>query len=259
MKPVALALCAVVSAGRARASPANDSVAEALLRHMARGVSDARPGDWISYRTDAGNGRVSFWRFSVVGAEKDARGRDSLWIEIELGQHGDLRAPLAQIRMLVARQTGLTPEGVTRVYVALGVDRPQEISLEQLRTLLPSLPENDRGRVPGDADGAMVRPGSESRLMTHAGTLPAIPIETYRQGSLVQRIWMSHRLPLLHLAKLEMPGIGHAMEVTGFGDGARPRMTLPPDSESKVRWVEPQGRPEPPNPESLLDADARQK
>jgi len=158
LKPLALTLCAaLVSAGRVKASPANDSVAEALLRHMARGISDARPGDWISYRTDAGNGRISFWRFSVVAAEKDARGRDSLWIEIELGQHGDLRAPLAQIRMLVARQTGLTTEGVTRVYVALGVDRPQEVSPEQLRTLLPSGPEQDRIRLPSDADGATVR------------------------------------------------------------------------------------------------------
>ncbi|HXN40822.1 MAG TPA: hypothetical protein VN918_03470, partial [Myxococcaceae bacterium] len=254
-RPLALTLCALVSAGRARAGQSTDSVADALLRHMAEGVRDARPGDWISYRTDAGNGRVSFWRFSVVGAEKDARGRDSLWIEIELGQHGDLRAPLAQIRMLVARQTGLSSEGVTRVYVALGVDRPQEISPEQLRTLLPSLPESDRSLLPSDADWATVRPGSESRLMTHAGTLPAIPIETYRQGSLVQRIWISHRLPLLHLAKLEMPGIGHAMEVTGFGDGALPRMVLPPDGEAKVRRLETESRPESPNPESLLDAD----
>jgi hypothetical protein len=243
LKPLALTLCALVSAGRARAGLSTDSVAEALLRQMARGFSDARPGDWISYRTDAGNGRVSFWRFSVVGAEKDARGRDSLWIEIELGQHRDLRAPLAQIRMLVARQTGLITEGVTRVYIALGVDRPQEISPEQLRSLLPSGHEPERGGLQSDADGATVRPGTESRLMTHAGTLPAIPIETYRQGSLVQRIWMSHRLPLLHLAKLEMPGIGHAMEVTGFGKDARPRMVLPLGNESKVR-SEPEPRPE---------------
>ena len=241
MKRLALTLCALMWTGRVRASHPNDLVAEALLCHMAQGVRDARPGDWISYRTDAGNGRVSFWRFSVVGAEKDARGRDSLWIEIELGQHGELRAPLAQIRMLVARQTGLITEGVTRVYVALGVDRPQEISPGQLPAILPTGHEEDRG-LQSDAGEATVRSGTEHRLMTYAGTLPAIPIETYRQGSLVQRIWMSHRLPLLHLAKLEMPGIGHAMEVTGFGEDARPRMVLPlPANESRVRL-----EPEPP-------------
>jgi len=219
-----------------------DSAAENLVRHMAGGFSDARPGDWVSYRTDAGKGRVSFWRFSVVGAEKDALGRDALWIEIELGQHGDLRAPLAQIRMLVARRIGLVGDGVTRVFVALGVDRPQEVSPEQLGRILPPGPEQDDAPMPTDADGTTVRPGTESRLMTHAGTLPAIPTETYQRGSLVQRIWISHRLPLLHLAKLEMPGIGHAMEVTGFGGGARSRMVLPPGNDSKVR-LEPQGRP----------------
>lgn len=230
----AWALCAVASLDALAASGATDSVAQVLLRHMAQGVRDARPGDWISYRTDAGGGRVSFWRFSVVGAEKDVRGRDSLWIEIELGDHSDLRAPLAQIRMLVARETGLTAEAVTRVLVALGADQPQEISPEQLGRILQ--PEGAPARVrPEPIASETIRPGRESRLMTHAGTLSAVPIEIYRGGTLVERVWMSYRLPLLHLAKLELPGIGHVMEVRDFGFDARPRMALPAAEQAKVR------------------------
>src|SRR5262249_48973070 len=184
-----------------------DPVAQALLRHMAHGASDAKRGDWISYRTDAGGGRVSFWRLSVVGAEKDALGRDALWIEVELGQHQDLRAPLLQMKMLVAIGKGLGAEGVTRLFVAIGADPPQEISPDQLHTLWRSPPAR-----PDSSGEEIIRAREEGRLMTLAGTLPAIPIEIYHRGSLVERIWMSHRLPLLGLAKLEIPSIGHAME-----------------------------------------------
>ncbi len=207
-----------------------DPVAQALIRHMAHGASDAKRGDWISYRTDAGGGRVSFWRLSAVGAEKDALGRDALWIEVELGQHEDLRAPLLQMKMLVARGEGLAAEGVTRLFVAIGADPPQEISPDRLQTLRRSPPARPHG--PGEE---IIRTREEGRLLTHAGTLPAIPIEIYHRGSLIERIWMSHRLPLLGLAKLEMPSIGHAMEVTGFGHDAAPRMILPDGVDPKIR------------------------
>ena len=54
-------------------------------------------------------------------------------------------------------------------------------------------------------------------------------------GSLVERIWMSRRLPLLGLAKLEMPGTGYLMEVTGFGKGATARMILPEQIDRAIR------------------------
>jgi len=207
-----------------------DPVAQALIRHMAHGASDAKRGDWISYRTDAGGGRVSFWRLSVVGAEKDALGRDALWIEVELGQHQDLRAPLLQMKMLVAIGEGLGAEGVTRLFVAIGADPPQEISPDHLHTLWRSPPASAHG--PGEET---IRAREEGRLMTHAGTLPVVPIEIYHRGSLVERIWMSHRLPLLGLAKLEIPSIGHAMEVTGFGRDALPRVNLSSGGDPKIR------------------------
>ena len=207
-----------------------DPVAQALIRHMSHGASDAKRGDWISYRTDAGGGRVSFWRLSAVGAEKDALGRDALWVEVELGQHENLRAPLLQMKMLIARGEGLGADGVTRLFVAIGADPPQEISPDRLHTLWRSPPAGAHG--PGEE---IIRTRDERRLMTHAGTLPAIPIEIYHRGSLIERIWMSHRLPLLGLAKLEMPSIGHAMEVTGFGHDAVPRMILPDGGEPEIR------------------------
>ena len=207
-----------------------DPVAQALIRHMAHGASDAKRGDWISYRTDAGGGRVSFWRLSAVGAEKDALGRDALWIEVELGQHQDLSAPLLQMKMLVAIGEGLGAEGVTRLFVAIGADPPQEISPDQLHTLWRLPPAHAHG--PGEE---IIRAREEGRLMTHAGTLPAVSIEIYHSGLLIERVWMSHRLPLLGLAKLEIPSIGHAMEVTGFGRDAVPRMNLPDGGDPKIR------------------------
>ncbi len=207
-----------------------DPVAQALIRHMAAGPSDAKPGDWISYRIDAGSGRVSFWRLSAVGAQKDALGRDALWIEVELGHHRNLRAPLLQMKMLVARK-GLAAERVSRLLVAIGTDPPQEISPDRLRTLWHSPP---RATI-HNSGAEIIRAGKETRLMTHAGTIAAIPIEIYLRGTLVERIWMSHRMPLLGLAKFEMPLIGDSMEVTGFGHDAAPRMILPDGADPNIR------------------------
>jgi len=233
LKSWALALCAVLSVETSGPSLFSDSVTHVLLRHMMRGVSAAGPGDWVSYRADAGGGRVSFWRFSVVGTEKDSFGRDSLWIEIELGQDRDLRAPLVQIRLLVVRDTGLSNEGIARLFVALGADKPHEVSPEQLGRILQSVPNPPARSIA--TGGETIRSRPETRLMTQAGILPAVPIEIYQEGSLLQRIWMSYRLPLLHLAKLEMPAIGHVMEVIGFGTDAQPRMVLPDPGELKAR------------------------
>ena len=233
MKSWALTLCAVLSSEGSSSALFSDSATQVLLRHMMRGASAAAPGDWISYRADAGGGRVSFWRFSVVGTEKDSLGRDSLWIEIELGQHRDLLAPLAQIRLLVATDSGPSSEGITRLFVALGADKPHEVSPEQLGRILQSARNSPARSI--SAGGETIRSRPETRLMTQAGTLPAVPIEIYQEGSLLQRIWMSYRLPLLHLAKLEMPAIGHVMEVIGFGSDAQPRMVLPDADELKAR------------------------
>jgi len=226
-----LGYLAVLVFGAAGSIGSMDPVAQVLIRHMAQRASDANPGDWISYRTEAGGGRVSFWRLSAVGAEKDALGRKALWIEIELGQHEDLRAPLLQMKMLVARGEGLAREGVTRLLVAIGADPPQEIPPDRLRALWRS-PPVARAVSPSEE---IIRTGEEARLMTRAGTLPAVPVEIYHRGLLVERIWMSHRLPLLGLAKLEILSIGHAMEVTGFGRDAVPRMILPDRDDPKIR------------------------
>lgn len=215
-----------------------DPIDRALIRHLADGSSDARPGEWISYRADGGGKRVSFWRFAAVGDEKDAAGREAMWVEIELAAHPDLRAPIFQMKMLVAREEQSGTERVSRLFVVLGADPPQEISQDQVYRLL---------HVPGSVDARLmavddsvsteeiIRTGEETRLMTRAGTLPAVPIEVYFRGSLVERIWMSRRLPVLGLAKLEMPAIGYSMEVTGFGQDAVPRMILPQAVDPKIR------------------------
>jgi hypothetical protein len=214
---------ALASDGRS-STESMQAVAQALWRHMAQGVRDARLGDWVSYRVDGGGGRVSFWRFSVVGAEKDPLRGHALWIEIDIGQERELVAPLAQVKALVARELGLSRPGVLRLWLALGADKPQEVSPDKLAQLFtaglrehPWIPAIDE----------VVRAGSEARLMTLAGTLPAVPIEIFQRGVLIQRFWISRRLPLLHLAKIEIPAIGHSVEVSGFGVDARARMPLP--------------------------------
>ena len=237
-----MSLGSVVAAaffGASGSAGQNDSVAQALIRHMASAPATATPGEWISYRAQAGGERVSFWRFSAVGAEKDARRREALWIELELGHQPDLRAPLLQMKMLVARTEQANGERVTRLFVALGADPAQEISEDQLHRLLhlPQMAEPRLVATAGDSPSPdeIIRTGEEARLMTRAGTLLAIPIEIYFRGSLVERIWMSRRLPLLGLAKLEMPGTGYLMEVTGFGKGAAARMILPEQIDRAIR------------------------
>ena len=71
--------------------------------------------------------------------------------------------------------------------------------------------------------------------MTLAGTVAAIPVEVMLRGTVLKRLWMSRQVPVLHLAKLEIPAIEHAMEVRDFGIDAKPRMVLPSPDEPRIR------------------------
>jgi hypothetical protein len=242
-------LALLLMAAPVGAAPPAPAVRE-LLDHMAKGVRAARVGDWVTYKMDGGGARVHYWRLAVVGEEKDKQGRDAVWVELDMGTHPEFRAPLGQMRMLVARDEKgeLRYDAVTRLYVGGPFDRPQEYSDEALEHVMKQNQEERGKREQSKAARAtstpaprgatarpVVRSTKESRLMTHAGTVSAVPVEVVYRSTVVKRMWMSREIPLMHLAKIEIPGIGQTMEVAGFGIDAKPRMVLPPPNAPKVR------------------------
>lgn len=223
------------------AAPAPASLPGQTLRdHLAKGLRTTQVGDWVTYKLDGGGARVHYWRLAVVGEEKDKLGRDALWLEMDMGTHPAMRAPLSQIRMLIARGNGVAFDGnaITRLIVALGFDKPQEYSQEALDWALtkhpstetpPAAPTQRLGEAP------VVRSGQETRLMTPAGTVTAVPVEVMYRSTVVKRTWVSREIPILQLAKLEIPRISHAMEVVEYGVNAKGRMLLPDPKTPQVK------------------------
>ncbi|HZI16022.1 MAG TPA: hypothetical protein VE153_36985 [Myxococcus sp.] len=248
MRRLLAVVALLLVAAPAGAAPPAPAVRE-LLDHMAKGVRGARVGDWVTYKMDGGGARVHYWRLAVVGEERDKLGRDAVWVEMDMGTHPEFRAPLGQMRMLVARDEKgeLLYDAVTRLLVGGPFDRPQEYSDEALEHVMKQNGEEQARREQNKAARAakpppraatvrpVVRSTKESRLMTHAGTVSAVPVEVVYRSTVVKRMWMSREIPLMHLAKIEIPGIGQTMEVAGFGIDAKPRMVLPPPNAPKVR------------------------
>lgn len=63
--------------------------------------------------------------------------------------------------------------------------------------------------------------------MTPAGTVTAVPVEVMYRSTVIKRTWVSREIPILQLAKIEIPRISHALEVAEYGVNAKPRMLLP--------------------------------
>jgi hypothetical protein len=233
MRALALVLVLLAVAPARAAMPG-----KTLLDHLAKGLRATQPGDWVTYKLDGGGARVHYWRLAVVGEEKDRLGRDALWLEMEMGTHPAMRAPLSQIRMLIARGNGVAFDaaGVTRLIVAMGFDRPQEYSQEALDWALARPPRTAPARPPQRLpEPPVVRSGQETRLMTPAGTVTAVPIEVLYRSTVVKRTWVSREIPILQLAKIEIPRIAHALEVFEYGVNAQPRMLLPDPKTPRVK------------------------
>ncbi|ADO73207.1 hypothetical protein [Stigmatella aurantiaca] len=233
MRALALVLFLLGAAPAVAAMPG-----KSLLDHLAKGLRSTQVGDWVTYRLDGGGARVHYWRLAVVGEEKDRLGRDALWVEMEMGTHPAMRAPLSQIRMLVARGEGVAFDagGVTRLIAAMGFDRPQEYSPEALAQVLAKRPPRPRAAPAGAGPSApVVRSGQETRLMTPAGTVTAVPLELLYRSTVIKRTWLSREIPILQLAKIEIPRIAHALEVVEYGVDAKPRMLLPDAKTPQVR------------------------
>jgi hypothetical protein len=220
-----------------------------LLFETAPRRLDARVGEWVTYQLDGGP-RQGFLRLAVVGEQKDALGRDAVWMELELGEHWELKAPLAQFLLLVSRDLGLRRESVTRLFVAHGVTKPQEVDHASLPAFLgpaaaedPPTPPPPSSPLPAGPQSTLVR-GKPTRLMTLAGTVMAEPLEVRHRQLVLKRYWMSHDVPLLHLAKIELPAIKYSMEARDYGVDARPRVVLPSPRDPKLS-VESGGAPPP--------------
>ena len=246
---IALVLAAVLAqapvmpappAARASASAALGPFTEAVKEASRDGLTDAKVGQWVMYRLDGGRGRVSYWKLALVGEEKDRLGRPATWIEMEFGQSDKMVAPLGQIRMLVARKDGFSAGTVTRMFVAIGTGRAQEVDAASVHSLeKPSAdseaePEQDEPLSPAARAALSVRTLKKSQLMTLAGTVTATPTEMRFKETLIKRIWMSEQVPILGIAKIEYPGVDHSMEVRDFGVDAKPQMVLPTDDFPKI-------------------------
>ena len=234
MRALALVLALLLAGPVSAAMPGKP-----LLDHLAKGLRTTQVGDWVTYKLDGGGARVHYWRLAVVGEEKDKLGRDALWLEMDMGTHPEMRAPLSQIRMLIARGEGVAfdANGITRLIVAMGFDRPQEYSNEALDWVLTKQPPAKP--PPPKANPArhtpVVRSGPETRLMTPAGTVTAVPIEVLYRTTVIKRTWLSREIPILNLAKIEIPRIAHALEVHEYGVNAKPRMRLPDPKTPQVK------------------------
>src|SRR5712664_3476004 len=58
------------------------------VERLEQPLDDARVGDWVAYRIDAGPTRQGHWRVAVVGEEQDARGRPAASVS-DVGRKGD--------------------------------------------------------------------------------------------------------------------------------------------------------------------------
>jgi hypothetical protein len=231
------ALVCVLSLALLGATPLELSPEGRMLFAAAPERLDARVGEWVTYEMNGGP-QPGFLHLAVVAEQKDAQGRDAVWVELELGQHLEMKAPLAQFLMLVARDTGLRAEGVSRLLVTQGFEKPQEVDTSALPFFLGSPGQAEslpRPSAPLPAgEGSTVRRGPPTRLMTHAGTVTAEPLEVRYRQLVLQRYWVSRELPILHLAKLELPPIRYSLEVRDHGSGARPRMVPPAPGDRKI-------------------------
>jgi hypothetical protein len=151
-----------------------------------------------------------------------------------------MKAPLLQLRMLVARSVGMTGDGVTRVFVAMGAEKPNELTDEAVAHLMVEDSTNSQApaAAPARIEGLTTVVGQPTQLVTLAGTVLATPTEVRLRSTMVKRIWTSLQVPLVHLAKLEIPGISHSIEVRDFGINAQSQMLLPAPGTAKIKLEE---------------------
>lgn len=202
-----------------------------LTEHMKTGVPETKLGSWVLFQFTGGADRVHFMRLAVTGEEVDKEGRPAWWMELEMGTHAKLLAPMAQMKMLVAKTEGISKQGVSRMILSWGTVKPQELDAEAIALMFQDQPRDPSDKPSTMADAAKAelstRTGRATRLVTLGGTVDAVPLEIRLRNTVVKRVWLSRQVPLLQLAKIEMPAIDHVMELRDYGSDARPRIVMP--------------------------------
>ncbi len=183
----------------------------------------ARVGEWVTYRLDGGGGRVSYLRLAVTSEQPDASGRPAVWVDLELGLEERLRAPLARISVLAARQEGLTRAGISRLIVGAGSARPQELDPAGFSRWVPA-PLLSAPTAPGRAQVVTV----ERSVSTPAGTVRARCAQTTLGDQVLHSVCTHPGIPLLGLAEVSLPRLGHSLRLQASGVAASRRM--PPDA-----------------------------
>lgn len=219
------------------ASPMTGLGPETVMQYAKDGLSHAKVGEWVQYKLDATGRQKSFLRLAVVGEQKDELGRPAYWLEMEFGDHPKLPAPLMQVAMLVSRKEGFTKAGVSKVFVGMITGRVQELAPGEIEKFLADWDKPSPVLKPpaGETNPAHVRRTRPTQLMTLAGTVTATSADMMYRDTIIQRIWVSEQLPLFKLVKIEMPAIGHTLEINDYGIDARPRIRLPGPDVPKLR------------------------
>lgn len=165
----------------------------------------AKVGEWVTFRLqDRG-----YWRIAAVAQEGSG-----VWLELDFGDHPALKAPMATFKLLVDRGA------VTRAIVALGADRPHEIPPAEL----PRFFSRDKARAGSVDPSIAVKTLSAQPLLTPRGSVTATPVEVRLRSTVIKRLWLCDSIPLLKVAKIELPAIGYALEAWDWGADARPRL-----------------------------------
>lgn len=212
--------------GLLASSPA---ASEDALRSAARVAGATKVGDWVTYRIDGGPGRGAFWRMAAVEEQKGVHGEDLVWLEVELATSPSFAAPMAQFRMLVPHVLNFERQDVQRLLVGFGEAGSEEVGAGALDESL-SLRESPTARPPVSVQ----RDESFGVVQTQTGPVKALRYRLVQAGKILQIYWVSAEVPLLHLAKIEIPGLDQALVVHDFGTDARSRISIPDPARQKI-------------------------
>jgi len=177
-------------------------------------------GRWMVYRLQAGPTRTHFLRLALVRPTTPGVTPGLLWLEMEIGTHPELIAPLARLRAVVdvgaGRASHPQVEGLGQLLSSVGLDAVAELPVDWggVRDYWRNTDSQS------DGGGALPVRGRRARIRTHAGELDAIPITWSLHSKATKRLWISDQLPLWGVARWEVQGLKRSMEIWSYGEGA---------------------------------------
>ena len=199
---------------------APEGAAQVLLAPLQTGTASARAGQWVTYQVTTASGLTVFLRLAAV---KDEPAEHAIWVEVEAGLTAGMESPLLQLALLCERDGDRLTGRVRRAFAAVAHEPAAPLPPALLAKARMEAPSDDR---PPPADFRF-RLGAPQDLATRAGRLTARPWELVYKGQVVKRMWMSDAVPLLHLARIEVPAVGQRIDLHDAGEGAEPRVKLP--------------------------------